>query len=581
MNNIPDREDLAEEPLGQYFARLLESDREALRSLSVLHWFDRPLYEFWAENTNLQLEFERAIKLGVIRPLNRTRQHDRFIVLSSFREQLIAGLRRERNDQYVALHRLAAKYFHHPLTDVDSTTVGDVIEELSYLTVADPDSAVSGFSKFAYAALLAGWTEAASRAAQVMNTAETKESGDASLFPVARLVIALAAVLAEAVNGQPSTAELVEIVTNIKEPRNADERALIALARQALDRFSPGDPVIHILWMNGGLSCDGDSVALTAATQPSIEEILLGALPGLPKIAMHWPLIDFECGPEQGADTFIEWWHKADRGELDPFILVVEGSIPNEAIKQEGYWCGFGNNPVSGQPITTSEWLDRLAPKATAILAVGTCATYGGIHAMAGNPTGAMGVPDYLGWEWKSKAGLPIVCVPGCPIHPDNLSETILYLLYQVAGQAPMIPLDEALRPRWLFEATVHEGCDRAGYYEQGQFATEYGSPSCLVKLGCWGPVVKCNVPKRGWINGVGGCPNVGGICIACTMPGFPDKFMPFMDEPPGARVSTTASGMYGTVIRTLRGFTARTADKEPKWRAKGSELLTGYQKTW
>ena len=179
-------------------------------------------------------------------------------------------------------------------------------------------------------------------------------------------------------------------------------------------------------------------------------------------------------------------------------MLVVEGSIPNEAIKSEGYWCGFGNNPATGQPMTTSEWLDRLAPKATAVIAVGTCATYGGIHAMSGNPTGAMGVPDYLGWDWKSKAGLPIVCVPGCPIHPDNLSETIVYLLYQVAGQAPMIPLDEALRPRWLFGATVHEGCDRAGYYEQGDFATEYGSPKCIVKLGCWGPVVKCNVPKRG-----------------------------------------------------------------------------------
>src|SRR5262249_9537961 len=63
---------------------------------------------------------------------------------------------------------------------------------------------------------------------------------------------------------------------------------------------------------------------------------------------------------------------------------------------------------------------DRLAPKALAVLAVGTCATYGGIHAMAGNPTGAMGVPDHLGWGWKSKAGIPIVCVPGCPIHPDT-----------------------------------------------------------------------------------------------------------------------------------------------------------------
>ena len=85
--------------------------------------------------------------------------------------------------------------------------------------------------------------------------------------------------------------------------------------------------------------------------------------------------------------------------------------------------------------MTTSEWLDRLAPKATAIVAAGTCATYGGIHAMAGNPTGAMGVPDYLGWDWKSKAGIPIVCVPGCPIQPDNLSETMTYLLYH--GRRP------------------------------------------------------------------------------------------------------------------------------------------------
>ena len=371
-------------------------------------------------------------------------------------------------------------------------------------------------------------------------------------------------------------------VPQIQNPRsNAARSGADAAGAVSGAGGDSASPLLHILWMNGGLGCDGDSVALTAATQPSIEEIVLGALPGLPRVSVHWPLIDFECGPEQGADTFIEWWHKADRGELDPFVLVVEGSIPNESIKEEGYWCGFGNDPATGQPMTTSEWLDRLAPKATAILAVGTCATYGGIHAMAGNPTGAMGVPDYLGWDWKSKAGLPIVCVPGCPTHPDNLSETILYLLYQVAGSAPMIPLDEALRPRWLFEATVHEGCDRAGYYEQGEFATAYGSPQCLVKLGCWGPVVKCNVPKRGWINGVGGCPNVGGICIACTMPGFPDKFMPFMDEPPGARVSTAASTVYGHVIRTLRGYTAKTADHEPKWRAKSPELLTGYRKTW
>jgi hydrogenase small subunit len=197
---------------------------------------------------------------------------------------------------------------------------------------------------------------------------------------------------------------------------------------------------------------------------------------------------------------------------------------------------------------------------------------------MAGNPTGAMGLADYLGWDWKSKAGLPIVNVPGCPVQPDNFMETLLYLLYQLAGLAPMIPLDDQLRPTWLFGKTVHEGCDRAGYYEQADFATEYGSPKCIVKLGCWGPVVNCNVPKRGWMAGLGGCPNVGGICIGCTMPGFPDKFMPFMDEPPGAKLSAGMIGVYGRMIRRLRGVTNTTVNKEPKWRHKGTELTTGYK---
>ena len=338
-------------------------------------------------------------------------------------------------------------------------------------------------------------------------------------------------------------------------------------------------PLIHVLWINAGLSCDGDSVALTAATQPSVEEIALGALPGLPKIAMHWPLIDFECGPQQGADDFLEWFRKADRGELEPFVLVVEGSIPNEKLHAAGgYWAAFGNNLDTGQPITTSEWLDRLAPKATAIIAAGTCATYGGIHAMEGNPTGAMGLCDYLGWNWKSKAGLPIVNVPGCPVQPDNMMETLLYLLYQVAGLAPIIPLDDQLRPTWLFGKTVHEGCDRAGYYEQADFAKEYGSPKCLVKIGCWGPVVNCNVTKRGWMDGVGGCPNVGGICIGCTMPGFPDKFMPFMDAPPGSALSTVVVGMWGGVLRGLRAITNRAVNTEPKWRHPRGELTTGYE---
>src|SRR5438105_9636486 len=99
----------------------------------------------------------------------------------------------------------------------------------------------------------------------------------------------------------------------------------------------------------------------------------------------------------------------------------------------------MGNDPATGQPITVNQWIDRLAAHAWAVVAIGTCATYGGMHAMAGNPTGCMGLADYLGWPWKSKANVPIVNVPGCPVHPDNFMEVVLHLLYQAAGLAPMI----------------------------------------------------------------------------------------------------------------------------------------------
>ncbi|HEX4711171.1 hypothetical protein [Phenylobacterium sp.] len=329
---------------------------------------------------------------------------------------------------------------------------------------------------------------------------------------------------------------------------------------------------VHILWITAGLGCDGDSVSITGASNPSIEDVMLGAVPGLPKVHLHNPVLAYEVG-----DEFMEPFHQALRGELDNFVVVVEGSIPNENLSGEGYWAAMGVDRKTGQPFKTTDWISGLARNALAVIGAGTCATYGGIHAMAGNPTGCMGLQDFLGHNWKSKAGLPIVNVPGCPVQPDNFMETLLYLLRQLAGLAPMIPLDEEGRPKWLFDFTVHEGCDRAAYYETSDFAKEYGSRKCLVKLGCWGPVVQCNVPKRGWIGGIGGCPNVGGICIGCTMPGFPDKFMPFMDEPPGSRISSSLITPYGMLIRNLRKVTHATLNKEPRWRHNEQSLTTGY----
>jgi len=335
--------------------------------------------------------------------------------------------------------------------------------------------------------------------------------------------------------------------------------------------------VVHALWMTAALSCDGDSFSMTAATSPSIEDLVQGIVPGMPRLLVHHPLLAYENGHE-----FLGAWSDAASGRLDPFILIVEGSIPNEKTSGEGHWAGLGCDPESGQPITTNEWIDRLAPMAAAVVAVGTCATYGGIPAMKNNPTGAMGLPDYLGWEWTSRLGHPIVCIPGCPAQPDNITETILYLTMMLAGRAPEIELDDALRPRWLFSRTVHENCNRAAFYEQGEFAAEYGSRKCMVKLGCKGPVAKCNVGVRGWVRGRGGCPNVGGICIGCTMPGFPDKFLPFMDPAYPVRISTTVARFtYGPVLRMMRSNSTEKTPWAPKRRRPSISLLSGYEPRW
>jgi hydrogenase small subunit len=94
---------------------------------------------------------------------------------------------------------------------------------------------------------------------------------------------------------------------------------------------------------------------------------------------------------------------------------------------------------------------------------------------------------------------------------------------------------------------------------------------------------VKCNVPVRGWVNGIGGCPNVGGICMACTMPGFPDAYVPFMDSDRAAKAyATTARVSYGPIVRFLRAQRMRhDLDVEPRWRRRASELTSGYQRHW
>jgi len=216
--------------------------------------------------------------------------------------------------------------------------------------------------------------------------------------------------------------------------------------------------------------------------------------------------------------------------------------------------------------VPTATWLHRLAPGAAATIAIGTCATWGGVPSAEGNPTGAMSVMDSLGKDYRSAFGLPVINIPGCAPQGDNFTETVFAVLLFLQGLGPLPTFDELGRPAWLFRDTVHQGCTRAGFYEEGIFAEHYGDPECLVEIGCWGPVVNCNIVQRGAINHMGGCMKAGGICIGCTMPGFPDKFSPFYKTPPGAIVSTLAARSVGAVVRRLRRLSNREANREHRW---------------
>jgi hydrogenase small subunit len=327
---------------------------------------------------------------------------------------------------------------------------------------------------------------------------------------------------------------------------------------------------LYAIWLVGG-SCDGCTIAITGATNPPLEHLLAGIVPGLPRVELVHTVVSVESGHE-----WVENLRMAERGELDaPFVLLWEGSVFDETKSGDGYFMALGENPETGQAITSAEWLARLASKAAALIAVGTCATWGGIPAAEGNVTGSMAVMDFLGKDYRSVFGVPVVNVPGCSPIGDNLMETIAAVVLFLQGLAPLPEFDELGRPAWLFGETVHRHCPRAGYYEEGVFAEEYGDKECLVELGCWGPVVQCNISERGMINGVGGCMNMGGICIGCTMPGFPDKFAPIYATPPGSLVSSNTSRVVGGMIRRLRRASMGDKNRSARW--KDTDIPSGW----
>jgi hydrogenase small subunit len=194
------------------------------------------------------------------------------------------------------------------------------------------------------------------------------------------------------------------------------------------------------------------------------------------------------------------------------YVLVIEGGIPT---RFEGGACSLWS--YQGQEVTMQVAVAELAQHTSVILAVGTCAAFGGIPKAPPNPTDVQSVSEFLANQ--SITGKTLINISGCPAHPDWTIGTIVKLLL-----AEPIELDAHLRPLAFYGMNVHEHCPRneSAPTHEG-FATTFGQDLlCLEDLGCRGPDTFGGCPNHRWNNGVNWCVDCNGMCIGCTEPDFP-----------------------------------------------------------
>jgi hydrogenase small subunit len=278
---------------------------------------------------------------------------------------------------------------------------------------------------------------------------------------------------------------------------------------QALKQKGGNQPVI---WLSGQ-SCTGCSVSLVNSERPTIAETLLDYI----SLDYHETLM----ASAGGLSTSILDKTLVDRyGE---YILIVEGSIPTA---HNGEYCFIGEK--DGEGITILEAVTKMGKNAKAVVAVGSCASWGNIPAAPPNPTDAKPVSEIL-------SDVPLVNVPGCPPHPAWMVGTLAHVLLFGLPE-----LDEKKRPTMFFgpDKIIHDNCERRQYFDKGQFAKFFSDEGCMYELGCKGPVTHCDIPLRSWLGGVNWCIRSGGGCIGCTEPTHPgNPGNPLFERLPAAMV--------------------------------------------
>lgn len=306
-----------------------------------------------------------------------------------------------------------------------------------------------------------------------------------------------------------------------------------------------------VVWLHFQ-ECTGCTESLLRTSHPAIGELILD----LVSLDYHETL--FAAAGHQ-AEAALK---KTMEDHAGKYICVVEGAIPT---KEDGIYC-----QIAGR--TAKAMLEEVAEQAGAIIAIGSCASWGGIPSAAPNPTGATGAPMIL-------AGKTVVTLPGCPANPYNFLGVALQ--YATLGTLPA--LDDKGRPMFAYGRTIHEHCPRRAHFDAGRFAERFGDAGhregyCLYKLGCKGPATHANCSTLSFGEVPDAWPiGLGHPCVGCTeqtlvfnepihatvdiaRPTPPDTYPP-IDAPQG-RTSTVAAGLAGLAGGALLGAGYRFAKK-------------------
>lgn len=281
----------------------------------------------------------------------------------------------------------------------------------------------------------------------------------------------------------------------IIQSKDKTAKRIIQLAFEEI-RKSNRDKV-NLIWLEAN-GCSGNIISLLNAEDPSVVYFLEEMVN-----SRYDNSLMTEVG-EKAFEIFLETLSTE-------FILVVEGAV---ATKDDGLYNIVGR--YKGRLITGMEAVKLAGEKAKYVLAVGTCASYGGPSAADPNPSESISVPDFLERE--------VIRVPGCPGHPDWIIGTIAHLISFGKPE-----LDRDNRPVIFYGVTIHDRCPRRSFFDRGIFARKLGDEECMFKLGCRGPITRTDCPIRQWNDRVNWPIGNNTPCIGCAREGFPDAMEPFV----------------------------------------------------